>query len=220
MYFLLNMGDFPTSHVSELRGCNSRTILGVKKHPKKWLGLSHWAGCLIESPVNYDWTEQQWMVGKMSRFIYIYISKKPCICRFALFKLTLAFVKSASSYLYVFIGSLHFASTPWHSINYCTFKNDEELSIFEFEYEDDWLWVRMEYISMENPRTINNSVDYSVSKHHSVWSQLKTKHTVDGRNPAPVEVGSLSHYLPGFFTSQVVVWDFWTIYHLHLLLEP
>ena len=75
MYFLLNMGDFPTSHVSELRGCNSRTILGVKKHPKKWLGLSHWAGCLIESPVNYDWTEQQWMVGKMSRFIYIYIKK-------------------------------------------------------------------------------------------------------------------------------------------------
>ena len=30
---------------------------------------------------------------------------------------------------------------------------------------------------------------------------------VDGRNPAPVEVGSLSHYLQGFFTSQVVVWD-------------
>ena len=32
--------------------------------------------------------------------------------------------------------------------------------------------------------------------------------TVDGRNPAPVEVGSSSHYLQGFFTSQVVVWDF------------
>ena len=28
--------------------------------------------------------------------------------------------------------------------------------------------------------------------------------TVDGRNPAPVEVGSLSHLAP----SQVVVWDF------------
>ena len=24
-------------------------------------------------------------------------------------------------------------------------------------------------------------------------------------------IGSLSHYLPGFYTSQVVVWDFWTI---------
>ena len=33
--------------------------------------------------------------------------------------------------------------------------------------------------------------------------------TVDGRNPvAPVEVGSLSRYLQGFFTSQLVVWDF------------
>ena len=48
--------------------------------------------------------------------------------------------------------------------------------------------------------------------------------TVDGRNPAPVEVGSLSHYLQGFYlqgvylqgfylqgfihTSQVVVLDF------------
>ena len=29
-------------------------------------------------------------------------------------------------------------------------------------------------------------------------------HTVDGRNPAPVEVGSLSHYLQWFYASQVV----------------
>ena len=29
--------------------------------------------------------------------------------------------------------------------------------------------------------------------------------TVDGRNPVPVEVGSLSHDLQGFFTSQVVL---------------
>ena len=28
--------------------------------------------------------------------------------------------------------------------------------------------------------------------------------TVDGKNPAPVESGSLSHDLQGFFTSQVV----------------
>ena len=35
--------------------------------------------------------------------------------------------------------------------------------------------------------------------------------TVDGRNSGPVEVGSISHYLQGFYTSQVVVWDFWTI---------
>ena len=32
--------------------------------------------------------------------------------------------------------------------------------------------------------------------------------TVDGWNPAPVEVGSLSHQLQGCFTSQLVVWDF------------
>ena len=40
-------------------------------------------------------------------------------------------------------------------------------------------------------------------------SSKTTKPTVDGRNPAPVEgtVG-LSHYLQGFYTSQVVVWDF------------
>ena len=36
------------------------------------------------------------------------------------------------------------------------------------------------------------------------------RHTVDGRNPANqlrliVKVGSLSHYLQGFFTSQVVI---------------
>ena len=33
------------------------------------------------------------------------------------------------------------------------------------------------------------------------------------RNPAnsPVELGNLSTYLQGFFTSQVVVWDFWSI---------
>ena len=38
---------------------------------------------------------------------------------------------------------------------------------------------------------------------------------VDGRNPAPVEVGSLSHYLLRLKTSQVVVWDFWTINRYH-----
>ena len=32
--------------------------------------------------------------------------------------------------------------------------------------------------------------------------------TVDGRNPAPVEVGSLFHYLLGFYTSQVVLAGF------------
>ena len=32
--------------------------------------------------------------------------------------------------------------------------------------------------------------------------------TVDGRNPAPVEVGSLSYYLQGFYTSQVVIAGF------------
>ena len=32
------------------------------------------------------------------------------------------------------------------------------------------------------------------------------ENTVDGRNSAPVEVGSLSRYLQGFYT--VVVWDF------------
>ena len=35
--------------------------------------------------------------------------------------------------------------------------------------------------------------------------------TADRRNPAPVEVGSLSMFIPlfkGFCTSQVVVWDF------------
>ena len=31
---------------------------------------------------------------------------------------------------------------------------------------------------------------------------------VDGRNPANQWICSLSHYLQGFFTSQVVVWDF------------
>ena len=33
---------------------------------------------------------------------------------------------------------------------------------------------------------------------------LINKHTVDGSNPAPVEVGCLSHYFQGIFTSQLV----------------
>ena len=32
--------------------------------------------------------------------------------------------------------------------------------------------------------------------------------SVDGWNPAPVEVGTLSHYLQGFIQKKVVVWDF------------
>ena len=54
--------------------------------------------------------------------------------------------------------------------------------------------------------------------HPPTWRQFE----MDGSNfiplmaeirlQKPVEVGSLSHYLPGFiYTSQVVVWDFWTI---------
>ena len=37
---------------------------------------------------------------------------------------------------------------------------------------------------------------------------IYTVEIVDGRNPAPVELGSLSHYLQRFFTYQLVVWDF------------
>ena len=39
---------------------------------------------------------------------------------------------------------------------------------------------------------------------NSTWS------TVDGRNPAPVDVVDIPVFI-GFYTSQVVVWDFWTI---------
>ena len=40
---------------------------------------------------------------------------------------------------------------------------------------------------------------------HRMINQLKiADDTVDGRNPAPVEVGSFSHYFPRFFSSQVV----------------
>ena len=34
--------------------------------------------------------------------------------------------------------------------------------------------------------------------------------TVDGRNPAPVDMVNILLFT-GFYTSQVVVWDFWTI---------
>ena len=43
---------------------------------------------------------------------------------------------------------------------------------------------------------------------HADPAQIIEVDTVDGRNPAPVEVGSFSHYLQAFFASQVVVWDF------------
>ena len=37
----------------------------------------------------------------------------------------------------------------------------------------------------------------------------EVNYTVDGRNPAPVEVGgSLSHYYKVLAPSQVVIWDF------------
>ena len=35
--------------------------------------------------------------------------------------------------------------------------------------------------------------------------------TGDGRNPAYQLIWRIYHYLHAFFTSQVVVWDFWTI---------
>ena len=39
------------------------------------------------------------------------------------------------------------------------------------------------------------------------------EHIVDGRSPAPVDVDSLVYPIiyNEFYTSQVVVWDFWTI---------
>ena len=41
------------------------------------------------------------------------------------------------------------------------------------------------------------------------------------RNPvnSPVEVGSLSHYLRGFYTCQVVVWDFFHQQYLKKMKE-
>jgi len=38
----------------------------------------------------------------------------------------------------------------------------------------------------------------------AAWKVEKAIYTVDGRNPAPVLVGSLSHYLQGFYTFQVL----------------
>ena len=37
---------------------------------------------------------------------------------------------------------------------------------------------------------------------------FSTYDTVDGQNPAPVEVGSLSHYLQGFIHTRWLFWDF------------
>ena len=49
----------------------------------------------------------------------------------------------------------------------------------------------------------------------SSWNDVSDKqgllyHTVDGRNPAPVDMVNIPLFT-GFSTSQVVVWDFWTI---------
>ncbi len=41
--------------------------------------------------------------------------------------------------------------------------------------------------------------------------QLTSLVTVDGRNPAPVEVGSLSHYLQGFSTIETVGLKSWIL---------
>ena len=51
-------------------------------------------------------------------------------------------------------------------------------------------------------------VDDLANSCHADPAQIIEVDTVDGRNPAPVEVGSFSHYLQAFFASQVVVWDF------------
>ena len=45
-------------------------------------------------------------------------------------------------------------------------------------------------------------------KKHDIGMSRVCNHTVGGKNPAPVEVGSLSHYLQGFIRPRVVVWDF------------
>ena len=46
---------------------------------------------------------------------------------------------------------------------------------------------------------------------HYIWPTQTMYYCWWFRNPAPVEVGSLSHFFIGFYTCQVVVWDFWTI---------
>ena len=56
----------------------------------------------------------------------------------------------------------------------------------------DWIWG-------ETKIMINTPLEITTS----TWVT-----TVDGRNPAPVEVGSLSYYLQGFYTSQVVIAGF------------
>ncbi len=50
-----------------------------------------------------------------------------------------------------------------------------------------------------------------VSNHHFVSLDKKYENTVDGRNPAPVEVSSLSHDLKGFIHPRWCSLDFWTI---------
>ena len=49
-----------------------------------------------------------------------------------------------------------------------------------------------------------SSAEGGMDKMQRLW----LRRTVDGRNPAPVEVGSLSQYLQGFDTSLVVIGGF------------
>ena len=49
-----------------------------------------------------------------------------------------------------------------------------------------------------------------VVKQKPVQKRYSLVNTVDGRNPAPVDMENIPLFA-GFYTSQVVVWDFWTI---------
>ena len=84
-----------------------------------------------------------------------------------------------------------------------------------------WFWG---YRSLFNPfqpietnHLMTPSLPGSPQESCVIWSiagrPWSHRYTWWFRNPvkAPVEVGSFSHYLRGFYTSQVVVWDFWSI---------
>ena len=57
-----------------------------------------------------------------------------------------------------------------------------------------WVFVEDTKVYLTKP--------FPQQKSHDIGMSRVCNHTVDGKNPAPVEVGSLSHYLQGFYTSQ------------------
>ncbi len=121
-----------------------------------------------------------------------------CIIIITHWRLGILFIASCNRYLHSYCLILS------HNIGYMYLVLGQQTA-------NKYHWDSRNHPGLKHIKTGRSSSSKKVMNHMKRKDVLTFYHTVDGRNPALVELGSLSHYLHGFIHPRWWSPEFWTI---------